>query len=140
MSDDSPQPKEARLFTLALVEQCVRNSMLENLHAGTTPGSATGDYSDVKVVTPYGEIPWNQLSRISDEEMKALMIDVSNKVFTFLMRAEHLITLGPAQRWDKPKLDSGLLNRARHRAAERGDGQSPGRTDPGLQGLDQRLG
>jgi hypothetical protein len=30
----------------------MRNSELENLHAGVTPSSATGDYTDVKVVTP----------------------------------------------------------------------------------------
>src|SRR5438093_9756136 len=49
---------------------CVRNSSLEELHAGTFPSSKTGDYTDVKVVSPYGEIAWNQLGRISDEEMK----------------------------------------------------------------------
>jgi hypothetical protein len=41
----------------SLVEVCVRNA-LENLHAGIFPSSRTGDYSDVTVVTPYGEIPW----------------------------------------------------------------------------------
>jgi len=43
----------------SLVELCVRNTSLEDLHAGIFPGSETGDYSDVKVVTPYGEIPWS---------------------------------------------------------------------------------
>ena len=56
-----------------IVMHCVRNTYLEDLHAGTFPDSKTGDYSDVKVVSPYGEIPWNQLGRISDEEMKKLM-------------------------------------------------------------------
>jgi ligand-binding SRPBCC domain-containing protein len=56
--------------------------------------SATGDFDDVKVVAPYGEILWTRLSRISDDEMKALMIEVTNKVFTFLTHAEHLMTLG----------------------------------------------
>src|ERR1700730_15428448 len=67
----------------SMVEVCVRNA-LENLHAGIFPSSQTGDYSDVTVVTPYGEIPWSQLGRISDEEMKPLMIDIVNKTFTFL--------------------------------------------------------
>jgi hypothetical protein len=35
----------------------VRNSMLKDLHSGIFPKSKTGDLSDVKVVTPYGEIP-----------------------------------------------------------------------------------
>jgi hypothetical protein len=33
----------------------------------------------VKVVSPYGEIPWNRVGRISDNEMKALMIEVVNR-------------------------------------------------------------
>ena len=48
------------------------------------PGSLAGDYNDVNVVTPYGEIPWSKLSRLNDEEMKVLMIEVVNKTYTFL--------------------------------------------------------
>jgi hypothetical protein len=48
----------------SLVEVCVRNA-LEDVHAGIFPSSQSGDYSDVKVVTPYGEIPWTRLGRIS---------------------------------------------------------------------------
>ena len=40
--------------------RCFRNSILENLHAGKVPDSKCGDYSDVVVKTPYGEIPWNE--------------------------------------------------------------------------------
>ena len=58
--------------------------MLEDLHAGITPNSQTGDYTDVVVRSPYGEIPWSRLSRLSDEEMKALMIDVVNKTYRAL--------------------------------------------------------
>ncbi len=58
----------------------VRNTELENLHAGITPSSKTGDYSDVVVLTPYGEIPWNKLSRISDREMRILMLDIEVKI------------------------------------------------------------
>jgi len=64
--------------------ECFRNSKLEDLHAGTFPSSESNDYSDVKVVSPYGEIAWNKLSRLSDEEMKALMIDVVNRCDTFI--------------------------------------------------------
>src|SRR5271165_3646161 len=67
-----------------LVGLCVRNTKLENLHAGKSPISLEGNHSDVKVVSSAGEIPWAELSRISDEEMKALMIEIVNKVFTFL--------------------------------------------------------
>jgi hypothetical protein len=57
--------------------------LFEDLHAGVTPDSQTGDYSDVKVVSPYGEIPWTELSRLSDQEMKAVMIDVVNRSCRF---------------------------------------------------------
>jgi hypothetical protein len=67
-----------------MASQCFRNSMLEDFHAGTVPTSRSADYSDVKVVTPYGEIPWNDLSRVSDQEMKALMIDAVNRSYRFL--------------------------------------------------------
>lgn len=36
----------------------LRNTMIEDLHAGITPDSQTGDYTDVVVRSPYGEIPW----------------------------------------------------------------------------------
>jgi hypothetical protein len=42
-----------RLAKLMALE-CFRNSELENLHAGKFPSSRTGDYSDVKVASPYG--------------------------------------------------------------------------------------
>ena len=67
---------------------CVRNTFLETLHAGTTPSSDAGDYSDVKVVTPHGEIPWSRLSRISDDEMRQLMKEVVNKVYNVLLRLD----------------------------------------------------
>ncbi|HVR57214.1 MAG TPA: hypothetical protein VMT72_10345 [Pseudolabrys sp.] len=63
---------------------CFRNTKLENLHAGKSPSSRTGDYSDVKVVTPYGEIPWTEVSRFNDDEMKELMIDVVNQTDRYL--------------------------------------------------------
>lgn len=117
MADESPTDAQKAHFALALVEQCVRNTCLEDLHAGIVPDSATGDYSDVKVVTPFGEIPWNELSRISDAEMKALMIEVTNKVFTFLTHAEDLLALGPAARWNRPEIDPSLQRRAERNRA-----------------------
>jgi hypothetical protein len=38
----------------------------------------------VKVVTPYGDIPWNELSRLNNHEMKKLMIDVVNRSGRYL--------------------------------------------------------
>lgn len=108
-------------FTLALVETAVRNSRLEELHTGISPESATGDYSDVKVVTPYGDIPWARLSRLDDEEMKALMIEVVDRVYTVLTHPEPFMMLMGAQSWNRPALDPAMMDAvARHRAKARG--------------------
>jgi hypothetical protein len=43
-----------RLAKLMALE-CFRNAgLFEDLHAGTYPSSELGDYTDVKVVSPYG--------------------------------------------------------------------------------------
>ena len=101
----------------ALAVTCVRNTSLEDLHAGISPSSRAGDHSDVTVVTPCGEIPWNKVSRISDDEMKLLMQEVVNKVFTVLMHwndeefMSALLHRGERQavRWDEPELLAGFI-------------------------------
>ena len=47
----------AARLSKALLVTCVRNTLLEDLHAGINPSSPTGDHSDMVVVTAYGEIP-----------------------------------------------------------------------------------
>ena len=74
--------------------------------------SKSGDYTDVVVKTPYGEIPWNDLSRISDAEMKILMIDIVNHTYHFIQeffddeRGGRLLLKiaekDPAPNWDDP--------------------------------------
>lgn len=104
--------KDVQRLTLALVETCVRNSSLENLHAGPSPRTVVGDYSDVVVKTPDGDIPWNEVSRITDEEMKALMIEVTDRLYTCLSVPEALDGLRTSTgRWDPPKLDANLMTR-----------------------------
>jgi hypothetical protein len=45
-----------------MARDCFRNSrVLEDFHGGTSPSSETGDFSDVRVVSPFGEIAWNDL-------------------------------------------------------------------------------
>jgi hypothetical protein len=94
---------------------CFRNTELETLHSGTVPSSKTGDYTDVKVVTPYGEIAWANLSRFDDDEMKQLMRDVVNHTYTWLTAlfcsdksAETLLNAlqnrDAQPDWDEPKL------------------------------------
>jgi hypothetical protein len=78
--NDVVKKRLAKLMAL----QCFRNTELENLHAGMLPESQTGDFTDVRVVFPGGEIPWNNLSRFDDHEMKRLMINVVNQCYQFL--------------------------------------------------------
>ncbi len=96
-----------------LVLKCFRNSALEDLHTGMVPDSKTGDYSDVVVHTPFGQIPWNELSRFDDAEMKVLMVDVVNKTYHLVQelfdeeRGGNLLlelaAKDPAPSWDDPK-------------------------------------
>lgn len=95
---------------LNLVETGFRHSGLEALHAGVFPSSAIGDYSDVKVVTPYGEIAWAALSRLDDSEMKALMIEAVNRVYTLLIHPEPFSKLLAAAGWNRPELDAGMMD------------------------------
>ena len=77
-------PQVLKRLAKYMAQQCFRNTVLEDYHAGITPYSEAGDYSDVFVKTPAGEIPWSKLSRLSDEEMKTLMIDVVNRTYLLL--------------------------------------------------------
>ena len=95
-----------------------RNSELEELHAGTFPSSVEGNYGDVKVVSPYGEIPWRDLGRVGDAEMKVLMIDVVNRTYGVLLDLfassdqglEKLLAglreHDPVPRWNEPEAQS----------------------------------
>src|SRR5215469_17427723 len=99
-------------LTKYLAQHCFRNTFLEDLHAGITPDSKTGDYTDVLVRSPYGEIPRPQLSRLSDEEMKVLMIEVVNKTYRALKLLfddqfgdeldPYIAKQDPLPRWDDP--------------------------------------
>ncbi len=101
----------AEQLAKAIAVACVRNGYIEKLHEGKGPRSQTGDYSDVKVITPDREIPWTELSRFSDEEMKRLMKEVVNKLYTVLLHFDDkeflnaLLRWGNryTQKWDKPE-------------------------------------
>jgi len=77
-------PQVLKRLAKYMAQQCFRNTVLEDFHAGITPDSEAGDYSDVMVKTPAGDIPWSKLSHLSDEEMKIPMIDVINRTYLLL--------------------------------------------------------
>ena len=80
--------KTAQELAKCIVLRCFRNTELENIHAGKEPHSESGDYSDVYVVTPAGEIPWNDVSKISNEQMKELRKEVVNTTYSFLVKMD----------------------------------------------------
>lgn len=100
-----------------LAAACVRRGYLEKLHAGITPATRTGDWSDVKVIDAKGnEIPWPQVSRINQDEIKTPMTGVVDRLYTFLVRtlfasrddeafqrALDRAALPWTQAWDEPK-------------------------------------
>ena len=68
---------------------------LEKLHAGVTPVTRTGDFSNVKVIDASGkEIPWNLVLRINQDEMKTLISGVVKHLHTFLARTLFSVTEG----------------------------------------------
>ena len=110
-----------RRTATTMTVNCVRNTVIENYHAGIVPQSKSGDYSDVKVVTPFGEIAWNELSRINDKEMKAFNIEVNNRIYTYLQAVFNpeyadikddflkFCQFMYPHNWDEPILDKGFL-------------------------------
>lgn len=118
MSKNDEQRVAARLAKI-MAMMCVRNSKLEDLHAGPVPATHTGDYSDVFVVDADGRrIPWPDVSRIDDDEMRALMRDIVNRLYTFHLcadeaglQAEVTRWMTVASRWDEPTIDLRMLAR-----------------------------
>ena len=50
--------------------------------------------------------------------MKVLMIDVVDRVYTYLRYPQELARLGAAARWDRPKLHAGLMAAVRRKRAQ----------------------
>ena len=110
---EHPSPDDAlqSLLIRTMVLVCVRNSKLEDIHAGLTPVTRTGDYSDVTVIDADGRrIPWPDVSHIDDEQMRDLMRQVVDRLHSFTIRSNEpgfLDRIGPwmdvASRWDEPK-------------------------------------
>lgn len=112
----------ASVMARAMALICVRNTCLETLHAGPGVVSHTGDYSDVIVTDANGrQIPWSEVSRISDDEMRELMREIVNRLYTFQLRIgeqefrDYLDRqLTSTRNWDEPSLLwIGILQAAR---------------------------
>ena len=99
---------DSKVLARLLASKCVRDTIIEEFHSGVTPSSKTGDYSDVKVVSPYGEIEWNKLSRLSDEEMRELMLYVEKTLESMLafLQAKKVIKINKEGRSSKEILEA----------------------------------
>lgn len=112
MRDEDDQRIAAQLAKV-IAMMCVRNSKLEDIHAGRVPITKTGDYSDVVVLDAEGRrIPWTEVSHIDDAQMRDLMKDIVNRLYTFQMRSGEPECQGwvdrwsrIAAKWDEPELD-----------------------------------
>ncbi len=115
MTPDDQHRIAAQLARLMAVI-CVHNSRLEDLHAGRVPVSRTGDGGDIVVEDGEGNrIPWSEVSRISETEMRALMREIVDRLYTFHLRiddpafrAEIDRWAAATEHWDAPKPDTTL--------------------------------
>lgn len=95
---------------------CVRNTKLEDIHAGLVPVTKTGDYSDVVILDAEGrKIPWLEVSHIDDAQMRDLMKQIVNRLYTFHMRIDDPEFrawidrwAAVAEKWDDPELEPAL--------------------------------
>ena len=118
MNKDDEKRIAAKLARIMAI-LCVRNTKLEALHSGPTPVTRTGDYSDVFVEDAEGRrIPWTDVSRIDDAEMRALMQDIVNRLYTFHLEANDPKLqatierwMGAAMKWDEPEIDHRMISR-----------------------------
>ena len=92
---------------------CVRNTKLEDIHAGVVPVSKTRDFSDVMVIDGEGlKIPWTEVSHFDDDAMRDLMRQIVNRIYTFQLKTDdpHFQKLidrwvSVAEKWDDPEMD-----------------------------------
>jgi hypothetical protein len=117
MNHDDEKRIAAKLAKI-MAMLCVRNTQLETLHAGLTPITRTGDYSDVVVLDADGRrIPWTEVSRFDEDEMRALMRDIVNRLYTFHLHADEPKLqatierwMGVADKWDEPEIDPRMIS------------------------------
>jgi hypothetical protein len=119
--NEEAEERIAAQLAKAMAMLCVRNSRLEDLHAGVVPITKTGDWSDVIVLDADGNrISWRDVSRIDDDEMRALTRDVVNRLYTFQLHAGNPTLqakigkwMSVAGKWDEPQIDDRMLGRGR---------------------------
>ena len=73
-----------------MAQMCVELSRLEKFRQGLCPVTRTGDYSDVVVVDGDGRIiPWQHVARFDAEEVREMMRDIVDKLYTCFLNFEN---------------------------------------------------
>ena len=117
MNKDDEKRIAAKLARI-MAMLCVRNTHLETIHAGRTPITRTGDYSEVFVVDAEGRrIPWTDVSHIDEDEMRELMRDIVNRLYTFhlcaddpKLQAQIERWMGVSLKWYEPEIDQRMIS------------------------------
>jgi hypothetical protein len=118
MKKEDEERIAARLAKV-MAMMCVRNTKLEDIHVGVVPVTKTEDYSDVVVLDADGrKIPWPEVSHIDDAQMRELMKEIVNRLYTFHMRIDDPEFqawidrwAAVSRRWNEPELDNALLKK-----------------------------
>jgi len=113
------EKRVAAKLSRIMVMLCVRNTQLETLHSGPAPVTRVGDYSDVFVVDADGRrIAWTEVSHINEDEMRELMREIVNRLYTFhlcaddpKLQAQIERWMGVAGKWDEPEIDQRMISR-----------------------------
>ncbi|MCZ0954417.1 MAG: hypothetical protein OXJ56_17740 [Rhodospirillaceae bacterium] len=113
----------ASFLAKAMAVMCVRNTILEDIHDGIHPVTHTGDFSDVVVIDANGQrIPWTRVAHIQQDQMRELMRQIVNRLYTVNLNAGDMDFLGmldwaamEAGKWDEPELDEGTIRGLKRR-------------------------
>ena len=117
MNEDDEKRIAAKLARI-MAMLCVRNTKLETLHSGLTPVTRNGDYSDVFVHDADGRrIPCTEISRIDEDDLRQLMQEIVNRLYTFHLEADDPKLqatierwMGVATTWDEPEIDPRMIS------------------------------
>ena len=96
---------------------CVRNTHLETIHAGKTPVTRTGEWTDVTVVDADGNRIRGTMSRASPTMKCATLCgDIVDRLYTLHvcadepgLQAEIERSMAVAGQWDEPEIDTMML-------------------------------
>jgi len=120
--DENEKMHIAASLAKIMAMMCVRNTKLEDIHAGVVPVTKAGDFSDVMVVDANGrKIPWTEVSHFDDDAMRDLMRQIVNRLYTFQLKTDdpHFQKLidrwaSVAEKWDDPELDEFFMQTIEH--------------------------